>query len=174
MDGLGEIEIFGRNSAIGAILWRRKYWHVVSVRDSREHSAVDQFSDLTLGFLPVPMDDIWEKEKEKPGLVELPSESVISGVLDWAKGRTPLLFHCGAGVSRSPALAYLVACMRVRPEVAIGLLNVNRHYPNRHVIEVGARILQDPEIVSVVEREIWNRGGLDGIVRDGASPEACP
>ena len=70
--------------------------------------------------LRIAVDDVWEPT---PGKV-LPDESVIGAVLDFASewdSRSPLLVHCWAGVSRSTATAFILACQRnpETPETAI-------------------------------------------------------
>ena len=53
-------------------------------------------------------------DKEQPGLAAPTSrdiESILSFSRPWS-GRTPLLVHCWAGISRSSAAAYIIACDR--------------------------------------------------------------
>ena len=50
----------------------------------------------------------------REGLI-LPSGEMISAMLDFSRARTretPLLIHCWAGISRSSAAAYILACDR--------------------------------------------------------------
>ncbi|MBX3481182.1 MAG: hypothetical protein KF842_12345 [Caulobacter sp.] len=61
--------------------------------------------------LKLAVHDIWE---DKPGEV-LPDAGLVRKVLDFAAdwdGRAPMLVHCWAGVSRSTATAFLIACER--------------------------------------------------------------
>lgn len=61
--------------------------------------------------LKLTVHDIWE---EKPGEM-LPDEGLVRKILDFAAtwdGRDPMLVHCWAGVSRSTASAFVVACAR--------------------------------------------------------------
>src|SRR5258708_5963642 len=53
-------------------------------------------------------------DKEQPGLVA-PTSRDIECILSFSKswsGRSPLLVHCWAGISRSSAAAYIIACDR--------------------------------------------------------------
>lgn len=53
----------------------------------------------------------------RPGLIPAVAEDVerlLAFARDW-DGVRPMLIHCWAGVSRSPAAAYIVACDRARP-----------------------------------------------------------
>jgi predicted protein tyrosine phosphatase len=66
--------------------------------------------------LKLAVHDIWE---EKPGET-LPDDGLVRKILDFTAtwdGRSPMLVHCWAGVSRSTATAYLLACQR-NPEAS--------------------------------------------------------
>jgi predicted protein tyrosine phosphatase len=68
------------------------------------------------GFAPgrhlkVAVDDIWEPEAGKAA----PDEAMVRSILDFGStwgGEAPLLVHCWAGVSRSTATAFILACER--------------------------------------------------------------
>lgn len=65
--------------------------------------------------LKIAVDDIWEP---KDGMV-LPDPAVVEDLLAFGKtwtGRDPMLVHCWAGVSRSTAAAFILACER-KPDV---------------------------------------------------------
>lgn len=62
--------------------------------------------------LKIAVDDIWE---HKDGMV-LPDAAVVEDVLAFGKtwtGDAPMLVHCWAGVSRSTATAFILACARL-------------------------------------------------------------
>lgn len=68
------------------------------------------------GHLKIAVDDIWE---EQAGMV-LPQAAMVGSILAFGKtwdSRSPLLVHCWAGVSRSTATAYILACER-NPEIS--------------------------------------------------------
>lgn len=68
------------------------------------------------GHLKIAVDDIWEP---KDGMV-LPEASMVGSILAFGKtwdARAPLLVHCWAGVSRSTATAFILACER-NPDVS--------------------------------------------------------
>lgn len=75
--------------------------------------------------------------------------SDIEALLDFARtwdGDRPLLVHCWAGVSRSPAAAYVLACAMNPPrreaELAAGLRQAAPFAtPNRHVVALADRLL---------------------------------
>lgn len=76
--------------------------------------------DCPRGFRPdrhlkIAVDDVWEPQAGKT----LPAEDVFEDVLAFGKtwtGQAPMLVHCWAGVSRSTATAFILACQRL-PEV---------------------------------------------------------
>ena len=45
------------------------------------------------------------------------------------------------GISRSSAIAYLIACTRMPEKKALEMLDYSNHYPNRHIVYLGASIL---------------------------------
>ncbi|RYF89881.1 MAG: hypothetical protein EON95_17975 [Caulobacteraceae bacterium] len=61
--------------------------------------------------LKLTVHDIWQQTAGET----LPDEGLVRKVLDFAAtwdGRDPMLIHCWAGVSRSTASAFIVACSR--------------------------------------------------------------
>ncbi|HYE47791.1 MAG TPA: hypothetical protein VEA44_18635 [Caulobacter sp.] len=59
--------------------------------------------------LKLAVHDIWQAVDGET----LPDEGLVRKILDFAKGwdrRDPMLVHCWAGVSRSTAAAFLIAC----------------------------------------------------------------
>ncbi|MDO9336487.1 MAG: hypothetical protein Q7T61_08800 [Caulobacter sp.] len=61
--------------------------------------------------LKLTVHDIWQQTAGET----LPDEGLVRKVLDFAAtwdGRDPMLIHCWAGVSRSTASAFIVACAR--------------------------------------------------------------
>jgi predicted protein tyrosine phosphatase len=59
----------------------------------------------------------------RPGLTSPSAESVASlnEFSNYWPGEAPLLAHCWAGISRSPAAAYIIACARNAPGTEIAL-----------------------------------------------------
>lgn len=65
--------------------------------------------------LKIAVDDIWEAQD---GMV-LPAAGIVHDILAFGKtwdGGAPMLVHCWAGVSRSTATAFILACER-HPDV---------------------------------------------------------
>ena len=56
------------------------------------------------------------------------------------------MVHCAAGVSRSSATAYVIACMTTPPAKAIYMLNPMLHMPNERIVQYGTEILDNTDI----------------------------
>lgn len=147
---LPEIQI---HSAKSMILNYKKFanFYIVSIRNSKTDTFLfDQVErlckDKCKGFLPMVFDDVWLPEHERLGYV-LPKKEIIEEALMWAKNKGPFIVHCKAGISRSSAVAYLIACLFAPPEKAIKVLNQFIHSPNELIVKFGAEILENEEIV---------------------------
>jgi len=146
---LPTIAIRDRKSAVEDVRLEPYKWNVISIRDSKQGNApIDDVIGLCRDVLILRFDDVQEKE---PGDYVFPTIEDVRTALDWARGRTSILVHCHAGVSRSSAIAYLIACDMVGPEKAISILNPHIHFPNSLLVSFGAEILKDSMVSSVCE-----------------------
>ncbi len=68
----------------------------------------------------------------------------IRSALEFAADSRDLLVCCRAGQSRSAATAFLICFQRLGPDASYRLLNPERHVPNSLIIDLGARIIDDP------------------------------
>jgi len=65
---------------------------------------------------------------------------------DWNAGAAPMLVHCWAGISRSTAAAYILACDRTGPGTEAALAKILRERaahaaPNRLMVQIGDDLL---------------------------------
>ncbi len=89
-----------------------------------------------------------------------PSEKDIQAILDWVEERKSwmdseddlLVVSCAAGIGRSAATAYVINCLQHSPVDALGVLDLNIHYPNEAVVAHGAKILGKPEMVDLIRQ----------------------
>jgi hypothetical protein len=74
--------------------------------------------------------------------VKLPAEVDIRELFAFAKSNQSILIHCQAGISRSPAMAVLLARYWNYPmaEVLSGL-NIKKVYPNKRLLSLGEAVL---------------------------------
>lgn len=80
-----------------------------------------------------------------------PSIEHISRILDFAKINEVGLVSCAAGISRSSAVAYLIKCLTEEPRNAIMVLDKEYHQPNKRIIKIGAKLLNNPEVTKEYE-----------------------
>lgn len=98
----------------------RRPSHIVSL--ASPDAELPAFAGLAAERIVLRFHDIAEPRE---GLIP-PDAALIERLLDFAAGwtgETPLLIHCHAGVSRSTAAAYAVACARSAPGAEAGLAN---------------------------------------------------
>lgn len=84
--------------------------HLITLLDPQLISQSPRFA-APERHLKVAVDDIWEPEAGKAP----PDETMVRRILDFGVGwggEAPLLVHCWAGVSRSTATAFILACER--------------------------------------------------------------
>lgn len=118
--------------------------------DRLVHEILPQCRD----YIAVAFHDI---EWPRQGYTE-PQEEHVSAILDWAKERDgDLHVACRAGISRSSAIAYLIACTRMSPEEAVKILTPGVHEPNQLVLKIGRKILGEhivPPIRTYLENAV--------------------
>jgi predicted protein tyrosine phosphatase len=102
-------------SQIEDVIQTRRPSHMVTLLSPAE--MIDTPRGLTSGrHLRIKVNDIAETV---PGLVA-PDEAMVTRIIDFGAGWTadaPMLVHCWAGISRSTATAFILACER-NPDVA--------------------------------------------------------
>jgi predicted protein tyrosine phosphatase len=78
-----------------------------------------------------------DQTRARSGVV-LPTADDVRRALEWSVGYQRLVVCCHAGISRSSALAYVIACRDHPPEEALGVLSPRCHYPNSLIVRLGA------------------------------------
>jgi len=139
-----EIIIRPTFAAIKAVMQDPGKWNVVSIREKGQETlpldAPGAVKSMTVMFFY----DLEEPIQGKDFV--LPSMEDVEEVLSWAKGKDPILVRCQGGVSRSSAMAYLIACSRTFPCCASNVLNPMLHWPNQLVVSLGAKCLGNVEV----------------------------
>jgi predicted protein tyrosine phosphatase len=131
-------------SAVEALLEREPVDHVLTLVSPDAEVAPRRIATTVLRF-----NDIAET---RPGLVA-PSAEMIRAIIDLGRelpAAATLLVHCYAGVSRSPAAAYILAC-------ATGSAGEERAIATR-LREASPKATPNPLMVSLAD-EILGRGG---------------
>lgn len=91
-------------------------------------------------FVVLEFHDFW---KLIPG-VQLVTKDDVQKALDFAKDKDEIIVACAAGISRSSATAYAIARSEASVVEAMTILDKDKHWPNRLVLEYGERILKLP------------------------------
>ena len=129
--------------------------HVVSILDPGVPAPAEFASFAKHRHLELRFHDVIEEGAD----VECPRTEHIRRLLSFARdipAHAPLLIHCHAGFSRSPASAILILA-QARPELSAGdivseLLRIRSNvWPNLRMIEVGDKLLgRSDEIIRAV------------------------
>lgn len=161
-----QILIRNADTAVWEVNTHPGWFAVISIRGHKtfgswEDSPVDRVASLCKGLLILKFDDIEKDEYNKFGErlpYVCPAKEHIKEALDFARGKDSLVVHCAAGISRSSAVAYVIACSRMSPKEALKVLDPNYHWPNLKVVQLGAELLGKPEM----EKEIlvWREKAL--------------
>jgi len=83
---------------------------------------------------------------------QMPESHHVQSALNFAADKDGLIVTCTAGMSRSAALAYVVACSKMDPVEAVKVLDPNRHTPNEKVVFLGYDILGHPNMLEAYAR----------------------
>lgn len=89
----------------------------------------------------------------------LPQKHHIEKALAWAKGREKLMVACHAGISRSSATAFVIACQEWGIDDAVKIFDPNIHMPNARIVWLGSQILENSRVWDVFSA--WNGEYLD-------------
>ena len=137
-------------------------WDVVSIRDIGK-SRSEEVEQIKVGgyrfldaisphafrdMLVLSFDDVWLQNQE--GV--LPSSIQVAGTMAWSEGKDRIVVHCGAGISRSSAMAYVIACSRIGVDEAIKKLDFRIHAPNPCIVWMGATLLNDERVYTECKR----------------------
>jgi len=79
-------------------------------------------------------------------------ESQVQEAIHFAAGKDNLVVTCTAGMGRSAALAYVVACSKMDPAEAVTILDPDRHTPNEKVIFLGNGLVDAPALLECYAR----------------------
>jgi len=79
-----------------------------------------------------------------------PKREDVQRALEFAEGKDRLLISCQAGISRSAAIAYLIAAREVGITEAFNVLNPDVHIPNSLIVRHGALLLNEPDIIEMM------------------------
>lgn len=145
------IEIHSAKSAARELYLNDGKWHVISLRTPPQHDGrphpVQNVQRNAKAMIVRQFDDVWKAKHERSGFI-LPTKEDVQACLDFVTNQQPenLLVHCDAGVSRSSAMAYVIACTMRPPQEALNLLNPMLHMPNERIVKYGSEILENDDV----------------------------
>lgn len=138
-----DIEIFSLAALSDLVTAQVTDYSIVSIRNSDlPESSYAVFKKYRRNFRNIHVAVFDDIEYPQDGLAIVEPEQ-IELILAWSGNRRNIAVHCTAGISRSSAIAYLIACTRMPASEAIGILDPDRHCPNDLVIYHGVKILND-------------------------------
>jgi predicted protein tyrosine phosphatase len=142
---LQEIHIAGHaKKTLANLLARRPGEFDVITITNHDHPFPEWVKDKAKECLHLVFDDITYLPSGNRHI--LPSREHVRTALEWAKDRPAVVVACHAGVSRSSATAYLIACQAWGPGPALSVLSPSIHRPNVLVVRHGAEVLGDEEV----------------------------
>ena len=83
-----------------------------------------------------------------------PTKEHVQQALDFSEGKDDIIVSCNAGISRSAATAFLIACKKYGMDKAFEILNPKLHCPNALIIRHGSEILNIPDLPD--KMNAWN------------------
>lgn len=148
-----QIEIYSLTKVLILIATKKTNYNIVSIRDPEDadeiHQIFKRYKENYQSVFPAIFDDIQFAIKGYTA----PDEGKIKDILEWSRNKNNLLVHCNAGISRSSAIAYLIACTQKEPAEAIKVLDPAMHWPNRLIVEIGSKVLGNPEIIQTLNEK---------------------
>lgn len=118
--------------------------HVISILGDADGMPWPLLGESTV--LRLPFDDTPHSTKYVSGPTPQQIRSLIGFAREWG-GRTSLVVHCRAGVSRSPAAALIVAAAIGRRDLFAPILAAKSYFrPNRRMLELAAKLLAHDEL----------------------------
>ncbi len=149
------IRIMSRREAHSTLIYNPNI-PIVAIGETFGHEVEHLITSIAKDCICVKFDDV---EMARPGY-EIATEDQIKQVIEWAKDKDELIVACRAGISRSSAMAYLIAASKVGPEKAIKMLDMSWHQPNPLVVEIGTKVLGNPKVKEVYQqwkKELYER-----------------
>ncbi len=137
-----QITIAGHKIAVPFVQDNPGQYHLLIMTNS--DTDLPPVRDYVKSLLWLQFDDVlWEFSN-----YVMPRREHVEQALEWAGDKNPILCSCHAGMSRSAAMAYVIACSRaLHPRLALEVLTPIKHYPNELIVKYGADLLKNKSIL---------------------------
>jgi predicted protein tyrosine phosphatase len=159
------MRILSEQEARHLLLKEPGVWNVISIYAPGFDKMGPELESCCADLQKLAFHDSWTQRDRDKGDT-LPEERHIRKAIEFAADKDKLLVHCWAGVSRSAAVAFIVACSRgIAPAEALEkLLDPMIHAPNPLVVELGAEVLRNPEILRAFKA--WDQKAVDMLKKE--------
>jgi predicted protein tyrosine phosphatase len=154
-----ELKIKGHESIEGLIKGENYRQYDVVLFTNSNKSAPRIIETHAKDLIHFAKDDC-DQDSEKYGWKAM-TEDDVRKLLDWTKDRERIICCCHAGVSRSSATAYVLACREWGPEAALTVLRPFKHWPNRLIVHLGAIVLGDRKVWEMFRKWQLDNTGVD-------------
>ncbi len=126
---------------------------IIDESDLTEKPEIRNIVEKAKNAFYLVFDDIREEHSKYKAC----TKEQIARVLEWGKDKEDITVCCHAGISRSAAIAYLLACQK--DGEGLKVLDRGMHCPNRRVVKFGAEILNDERIYEKYRK--WLKEGTN-------------
>lgn len=138
-----EIKILKHRKAIPFLVSEPKKWDVLFLSNPDDKYGIEG-SETIVNLAKEYCELLFYDVCFPVGRMGPPTLEDVQKALDFGNGKENLLVTCHGGVSRSSAIAYLIAASRVGGQRALDILDPNIHEPNSLIIKYGEQILGLP------------------------------
>jgi len=143
-----DITIWNFEELTRQIMEKPTGFNIVSIRSSDlPQTKFAVFSEFSNNYEDITVECFDDITAPRDGYI-VPTHEHIRRILKWAMDRERIAVHCTAGISRSSAIAYLIACHRSSPKQALKVLNPLKHSPNRLILYLGMEVLGDESVMT--------------------------
>lgn len=128
-----------------------KDFSTILITGHEERLHFDSIKENSDKFLHLMFDDIIEPSKVWP---MVPTEKDVESALTFVEENRIIKLQvvCMAGVSRSAGIAFCIATKLYGLDNGIKILNPRIHWPNRKIVELGSKILNEPKMLVELEK----------------------
>ncbi len=163
-----EINIFGLSDLESFLPTHSKEYSVVQYTPSARDVSPFVVKEAK-EYIHLPVDDLdnYNYSNYNPPHIE-----DIEKILDFTKDKKKLIIACTMGISRSSATAYLVnARHKGSASEGLKILRGGHHHPNRLIVNIGSRLLNNDDIWSKYVEWMRSYYGIDSS-RGGTWPDS--
>ena len=150
------MKIVIRNYLAGSFLLEQQpnSWDAIVILDSGL-THTNFVADHPRKHIYLQFDDIGAENRGK----RAPTSNDVRTAIEFASDSVNLMVCCRAGQSRSAAIAFVIGCQRLGTEPACGLLDPKRHTPNSLIINLGANLIDSPQMLQAFAK--WQTANKD-------------